>query len=925
MTSSSPENQINEPAARNRFWLKGRWQWYFFAIFLIAYLIASTWFNVLSHIYLLDMHENIEVRLEDAKTSDKGNIQVTFVPAQKSKEGDLEEFGLSSPGEAFCWHAPWVWVKKINLHASEEALAHIKSGRIQVGKTVYDFSGQQIRDWKKLPPADWALNQRGKRIVSLEAPVYTSQTALNMPGVNSFLIASFLPGAEFVTFFLMMLLVLRPFIHRQQFEKFLKRLLSGQTHSFDGSVDRERKTNFFWCPFILGLVVVVLGMAIMQRMAPYPFTQDDSFSQFLPVILRSAETLAQGKFPEWNPYQFLGAPTTTVGIYGLTYPPTYISYWIAHSLLKDDCATIEVFAAIHLLFGYLLTYLAMRWAGISPWIAATGGVCWILSGWFFVGGRSQSTFLGSAVFLPLMIMSITYFQTRSVSWRWAILSGTALGFYFHAGHAELWVYTMMFFTLALLLLLATGAVPRLQFLWACSAILVAVAWAAPLALLQKIETADTHRLAGCGWSADIPSTLLPLGKFGVGPIALGSIDYQFYPEMFYAGTLFTLISLAMLLLMAACGLFRKDLITSEELSKNIWLLLGGLAFIAALGGTGVIYQILSYLPIFDKFRGCIKYTPFFQLFFIFAGAVIIERLLPNKSKIKIFIFLPVCALMLFHVTLCRAPWYHYIDHPYPKLEAAIESTVLQGESKRIYAVTPRRSIASDYSNTLPLNLPTQYKILSWEGYDFFIQTKDISLDLYQRLVDHPRETARALGIGWLVWAKITDTPVLSENDRANELEVTGYYARKIASALRGNTQPTAVSANNTIYPIENADPIVFETGAPTHRLPYTLDQSGVAVNTEGVKPGTNITLNFIYWPWITATADGKDIARKSDSWNRIEVTLSEATKELLVQYSPPWGKSGTAAAVILLLGVGVGYVAQRLSKRASLVEKGKTT
>ncbi|MCC7086039.1 MAG: hypothetical protein IT427_13635, partial [Pirellulales bacterium] len=95
---------------------------------------------------------------------------------------------------------------------------------------------------------------------------------------------------------------------------------------------------------LVGLVFVAGLLAAMELRQPYYFVQDDNLSQFLPVVLHGCRSMFHdGTFSTWNPHQFLGSPTSSLGTYALTYPPTYLSYAIADWGLGNEYATLDVF------------------------------------------------------------------------------------------------------------------------------------------------------------------------------------------------------------------------------------------------------------------------------------------------------------------------------------------------------------------------------------------------------------------------------------------------------------------------------------------------------------------------------------------------------------------------------------------------------
>src|SRR5437762_12566947 len=104
---------------------------------------------------------------------------------------------------------------------------------------------------------------------------------------------------------------------------------------------------------LVGWLCLIGGFIGLQFVEPYYFTQDDALLGELPGILLGCRSLWEGTFPDWNPYVFMGSPLATIGFWAITYPPQLLSYAIARHLLGDEYATMEVFAALHLMAGFV--------------------------------------------------------------------------------------------------------------------------------------------------------------------------------------------------------------------------------------------------------------------------------------------------------------------------------------------------------------------------------------------------------------------------------------------------------------------------------------------------------------------------------------------------------------------------------------------
>ena len=142
---------------------------------------------------------------------------------------------------------------------------------------------------------------------------------------------------------------------------------------------------WFWA----GLAFVAAAIVLLELLFPYFFCQDDALSLELPAVLMTCRGIWQGLTPEYNPYIFLGSPTPDMsGVY----PPMYLAYGFARHLLGDEHATFDIFAAIHLLAGYCLTFVVARRMGVGAVLAALCGLTFVLSGPVLVMARCWHSF-----------------------------------------------------------------------------------------------------------------------------------------------------------------------------------------------------------------------------------------------------------------------------------------------------------------------------------------------------------------------------------------------------------------------------------------------------------------------------------------------------------------------------------------------------
>src|SRR5205807_9269199 len=174
----------------------------------------------------------------------------------------------------------------------------------------------------------------------------------------------------------------------------------------------------FWN--LAGWLFLIGGFGGLECMQPYYFTQDDALVGELPGILLGCRSLWEGTFPDWNPYVFMGAPLATIGFWAITYPPQLLSYAIARHLLANEFATMEVFAALHLVVGFVAMRHLSRRIGMGAMTANIAALSFVFAGCILIMGRSWHAFIANAVWLPLLGIAIQQFREAPVGWKWII-------------------------------------------------------------------------------------------------------------------------------------------------------------------------------------------------------------------------------------------------------------------------------------------------------------------------------------------------------------------------------------------------------------------------------------------------------------------------------------------------------------------------
>ena len=221
-----------------------------------------------------------------------------------------------------------------------------------------------------------------------------------------------------------------------------------------------------------GLILLGGALYFFEFRQPYYFTQDDALVCELPGMLVGCRGVWEGIWPNFNPYSFMGALLANLGLYSLTYPPTYLAYGIARHGLGDENVTLEVFAGLHIFAGYAITFGLVRQMRASPAVAAMVAMCVVLSGSSLIMGRSWHTFVPLVVWLPTLAWGLVRLCQGPVGWVWTLTMGIAIGLTFHVGFPQMSVWTAGFFVFVVMTLVLLGEVPWQRALYALPAVLI---------------------------------------------------------------------------------------------------------------------------------------------------------------------------------------------------------------------------------------------------------------------------------------------------------------------------------------------------------------------------------------------------------------------------------------------------------------------
>jgi len=657
-------------------------------------------------------------------------------------------------------------------------------------------------------------------------------------------------------------------------------------------------------PFWIGLLLLACALAGLEVWQPQYFVQDDNYAQFLPIIVQASRSFFAGTFPTWNAHQLLGQPTTTVGVYALTYPPTYLCSAAARHVIGNDAWTLDVFCIGHLLAGYVvLARWLQRDLGVRGWLAAQAALGFALSGFFLVGGRSWFYMVPLALWLPLIFQA--FFRTLAEpSGRNAALLGAAIGLLFHAGNAQMWLYTLLFLGCAALLFFCSGAVRRAHVLALVGALCVGLLTALPLLVSQLDFTADVSRAS---WGSGTVRGIFALGLphpfvTAAGPNDWGGSDAKRMTAFYYCGLISSAAALAL-----ALAWWRRLLhvpFERRQLASPVVLciLLSAACLEVSYGSEGFGWPVLSRLPVLSKFTNPFKFIGFLSFFVAVLGAVYLEHALPKgpppqRDRRAMAVMALAVVLLALHVPQTRVAFWTYADAVDRRLPQKLQA--LMPADQRVASVTPLRSGLAGHSDTLPNNLATLQGVLHIDGYDPLVEAKP------ETRVRRDPATWRDFGVATVLVAPGIDArQLVQQHGLVHLLDL-----------------PTV-----RVFRVPEPRPLAFSPDGAVEVQGWRISGHGLDIDVRPMLPQGRLTVGFLWrrgmHAWVQDThGQRREVTVGQDALHRIVLALPPGTRVISLVYQP-WWRFG--AGLVLLLAVLL-LAVLRAARRPSMASRWKRT
>jgi len=685
-----------------------------------------------------------------------------------------------------------------------------------------------------------------------------------------------------------------------------------KNNSISHKLKDNKRTQIIW--FIVGLNFLFACITFLEIKQPFFFTQDDNYQQFLPTLIQSCRSFFEGIFPTWNPYQQLGSPTFSIGVYALSYPLTYFSYFLAHFIFKNEFLTIEIFSIIHLFLGYIATWVLLKKIGFISFLSTLGSLCFILSGFFLIVGRSWYYMIPTAVWLPLIILSLLSLKTTSSYFKWVLNTGLIIGLYFHSGNIQMWTYGMMFFFIIIFLFIFSRQLYLKKALLVIPALLLGLSIAAPLLFPMMKAMSNTFRVVSSGSYGNIAHGFFamifpfPIATANGSFASWTNIHSELIGHIYYSGTFFTLLGFsALFFLSGALIIFKGYFLGKKLLTENIWLFCAGIAFIFAIGKYGIIWTIVSNLPIFNKFQIPLKFLPFVTLFLIMGGGSIFMRFLSitNFSQYyKIGSIFFIFGALLYHIALPLPSFYTYKSIPYPspskKLIKLLDDT--NSTTTRMIPFLPmnEKDISMNSNILMFWNFSSIYSIHSLDGYDPLVESTPETNFMKQKIQNDPLNAIREYGVRWiLIYNQDSAYYPLKRGVGLVESVMSGQLLMKI---LLKHAKKTITLPEGSIWELDHYSPMAFLSDNQKRAFKYSFSGNVLNIFTTNISDSAStLTANLLWRPdMIARDNQNRVLNSKPDIWGRMKIDIPYTTNIIKIKYEPPITFSFYLASLLLL-------------------------
>jgi hypothetical protein len=640
----------------------------------------------------------------------------------------------------------------------------------------------------------------------------------------------------------------------------------------------DGRSEWAWrSPLVLALAGLGLFLIAIEFARPCFFLHDDNATWFLGAYVHDFRILTEtDRLAEVNFFQYGGEPFLQQGQTAVLYPPVYVAVALAKLLCGDARWTVEWLAAGHLLAAIAGFYIWLRRGGVTPTLAALGGLAWALDPFVLLVGASWITVIYLACYLPWLFWAFDRVLLRP-SHRSAFFLGAILALFFLQGYVQWVAYAIFFLSFyALFRLLEKSDRQRLSiFYYLAIAAFLFLIFTAPLLVpmfhATELSAARAQPLSlaqALGYCVE-PGDLLraQIGLYRHGWIFGASTAILFCP--------------ALLFLPATIVRFFRG---NSALRQKLFQLLV-LACLALLFSTRW-HVFLSLLPLFDKFRWPFKvfvYADFFLLAALVWSMTSWKRANWAATCLAAVIFADVAVVLSGHDenTFSKTT----LTSSANTLPASVDTQL--GRVVAIDIILPEASSARFFTHTFG----TYFAVPSLGGYDPLVAPEQLR---FAPGIDFPNIFTSAI------------TPEIRNelDERAARYWIVDPKSPQLAQVQALGLKPLSQEKDRIIFEDIQARPLVYFWNGPNQPGSVIFSGNSLLIPVRGVKSPAYISVGPTDGWWVRIDGGPWHQGTYYLS-NRLMIDLPMGARLLEVSYFDARFRDGLwlSAALLLVLAL----------------------
>jgi len=640
-------------------------------------------------------------------------------------------------------------------------------------------------------------------------------------------------------------------------------------------------------PLLYAVAGLCLLLLVMEEVRPCFFLHDDNADLFVPAYIHDFRVLTEtGRLAEVNYYQHSGEPFLEQGLTAVLYPFIYPGVALAKGVSGDLRWSIEWIAAEHLTLGLLGFYFWARQNGVTQWLAALGGLAWVLNPFVLIASVSWIFVAYVAAWLPWLFGAFDRLWMRP-SLSSALGLGSIAGLFFLQGYVQWLVYAFSFLGVyALLVFVMQKSARRLVLLY-----YLAISALAFLILILPLLGPMWHATQLSAERADSIS-VEKIMYSSIPALSIFSAQILHFRGCVFGAT--TAILFAPALVLAPVVLLRLVWDRPETRRRVFPLLV--LASLAMIFSTSW-YELLAQLPLLDRLRWPFKVFVFAHFFLIAALVVSLSAWASGHAAAwwKAGLVAVPCLVLVIGAELGVALSSHDRNVFSPWSFPASTNPLVPG-------MDPLRGRVASFGNDLPKSYDGSYLTHLYATYFAFP-----SLGGYNPLVGG-EQLSHALYLDFPNFCTGTITRDFQEEfeSRAVRYWIVDPHSTQFTDmkTLPGfkllDAGPDRVIFEDTL-----ASPVVFSAAAPAvpcvmryagNSLLIQLDHVSSPVEIS-VGPADGWWYRIDHGPWLKPVYENE----------HLKVDFGSSVQLLEISFFDPrfWGGMRGSFALLLLLGVWV--------------------